>query len=278
MLEQIKFENHIKESMDWGSCGIYVNYNDLHDYSWNYTSDNNKISAFNKGIVKKSIPVIIACSSEEEGIAMKNRLLEICEKDVLAMQHGKIVIGDYFLKCFITGSKKKKYLMHKGYLETTLTLTTDFPQWVKESTVTFGVMGSGSGIEEGKRNFDFNFDFPFDYASEMTNKKVNNTGFVPSNFKLVVYGACINPSVHIAGHTYQVNVEVGEGEYLTIDSLEKTIILTKYDGTTQNCFNNRNRDSYIFEKIPSGDNVVTWEGNFGFDVILLEERSEPKWT
>ena len=69
-----------------------------------------------------------------------------------------------------------------------------------------------------------------------------------------------------------------EGEYLTIDSTTKKIFLTKNDGTIINQFNNRNRDSYIFEKIPAGSNVVTWNGDFAFDVILLEERSEPKWT
>ena len=59
MFEQIKFMNHINEVMEWGKNGIFVNYNDLHDYSWDFTSDNNKISSFKMGIVKKTIPIII---------------------------------------------------------------------------------------------------------------------------------------------------------------------------------------------------------------------------
>ena len=97
MLEKIKFINHIQEEMSWGEGGIYVNSNDLHDYSWDFTSDNNKISSFHKGIVTKTIPVIICCTSEREGIMLKNRLLEITEKDVLALEHGRIVIGNYYL-------------------------------------------------------------------------------------------------------------------------------------------------------------------------------------
>ena len=88
----------------------------------------------------------------------------------------------------------------------------------------------------------------------------------------------MNPKIHIAGHTYEVNCEIGADEYLTIDSLDKTIVLKKNDGTTVNCFNLRNRDSYIFQTIPQGKNVVLWDNSFGFDVILFEERSEPKWT
>lgn len=283
MFEQIKFINHINESMEWGKNGIYVNYNDLHDYSWDFTSDNNRISSFSKGIVQKTIPIVICCGSEEQGILLKNRLMEYAEKDVLALQHGKLVMGDYYLKFFITGSKKGNYLANKGYMTATLTVTTDYPQWVKESTVSFRTNGSVVTDDEsqplaGKRNFDYNYDFPYDFTSGMRNKTLNNTGFVGTNFKLIIYGAAVNPAVHIAGHTYKVNCEVQEGEHLTIDSLAKTVILTQSDGTEVNEFNLRNRASYIFEKIPSGNNAVTWDGEFGFDVVLLEERSEPKWT
>lgn len=278
MLEKLKFINHINESMVWGSKGIYVNYNNLRDYAWDHTSDNDRISSFKKGIVTKTIPIVISCDSEEEGLNIKNRLFEIAEKDVLALTHGKIIIGDYYLKGFITGSKKSNYLVSKGYLQTNLTVLTDYPKWVKETTTSFRASGSSSQITTEKRNFDYQFDFPFDYTSEMKNKTLNNTGFVGTNFKFIVYGACINPAIHISGHTYQIKCEVSENEYLTVDSLTKKITLTRYDGTEVNCFNLRNRDSYIFKEIPAGNNIVTWDGDFGFDVILFEERSEPRWT
>lgn len=281
MLEKITFMNHINEQLVFGGTdGLYANYSDLHDYSWSYTADNNKISSFTMGIVKKSIPIVICCSSEAQGISLKNKLMEYAEKDVLAKQHGKIIIGNYYLKCFITGSEKGKYLISDRYMTATLTVTTDYPQWVKESTTSFRTSETVviDGTTTTKRNFDYNFDFPFDYTSEMKNKTLNNTGFVGTNFKLIIYGAAINPAVHIASHTYQVNCSIGDNEYLTIDSLAKTITLTKQGGTTVNEFNYRNRASYIFEKIPAGNNTVAWDGDFGFDVVLLEERSEPKWT
>jgi len=280
VLEKIKFINHMNEEMVWGQNGIYANYNDLHDYSWSYTSDNNKISSFKKGIVTKTIPIVICCSSANEGVTLKNRLMELAEKDVQTLTHGKIIIGDYYLKCFIIGSTKGKYLIDKGYMEAKLKVVTDYPSWVKESTVSFRKDGSVVGQTPigGGDGLDYNYDFPFDYTSSMTNKTLNNTGYTETNFKLIIYGAAINPAIHIAGHTYQVNCTIEEGEFLTIDSLEKTITLTKVDGTVENKFNNRNRDSYIFEAIPAGDNSVVWDDDFGFDVILLEERSEPKWT
>ena len=280
MLEKIRFINHMNEELEWGANGVFVKYNDLHDYSWNTTTKNNKISSFSKGVVKKTIPLIIRCSSDSEGLAIKNKLMEIAEKDVLANKHGKIIIGDYYLKCFITGSKKKKYLYNKGYMEVSLTVTTDYPQWVKETTTSFRINGdviSDTDATGAKKDFDFNYDFPHDYTSGMKNKILSNSGFVGSNFKIIIYGKVVNPAIHIAGHTYEVECEIGANEYLTIDSLNKTIILTKSNGTTVNCFNLRNRESYIFETIPSGQNTVLWDNSFGFDVILFEERSEPKW-
>lgn len=282
MLEKITFVNHINETMEWGQNGIFVKYNDLHDYSWDFISNNNRISKFNKGIVQKTIPLIICCSSETEGLNIKNRLLELAEKDVLATTHGKLIIGDYYLKCFISGSKKSNYLYHNGYMETTLSVVTDYPQWVKEGITSFRVNGTivreDSIIEvQRNRNFDYNFDFPFDYMSGMKGKTLNNTGFIDTNFRLIIYGSVINPTIYIAGHCYQVNCSINEGEYLVIDSLAKTIRLTKQDGIEENCFNFRNRENYIFKKIPPGDNVVTWDNTFGFDVVLLDERSEPKW-
>lgn len=283
MLERITFINHMNEKMEWGRNGIYVNYNGLHDYSWSVSSDNNRISAFRMGIATKSVPIIICCSSEEEGLRLKNRLLEYADKDVLALQHGKLIIGDYYLRCYITGSKKSRYLVNKGYLEAALTVTTDYPHWIKEETTSFRTNGTvvtengGQAVAAGKRNLDFHADFPYDYASAMKGKKLGNTGFIGTNFRMIIYGAAVNPAVYIAGHYYQVNCLVDEDEYLTIDSIAKTITLTKRDGTAENCFNDRNRDSYIFQKIPAGDNTVAWNHTFGFDVTLFDERSEPKW-
>lgn len=282
MLEKIRFVNHIQEEMSWGESGIYVNSNDLHDYSWDFTSDNNKISSFNKGIVTKAIPIVICCASESEGLMLKNRLLEITEKDVLALKHGRIMIGDYYLKCYITGSKKSNYLLSKKYIETTLTVATDYPKWIKETIASFRKSGSVIVKAEGKdaaekRNLDFQVDFPYDYMSEMKGKSLNNTGFTGVNFRLIIYGAAVNPVIYIGGHCYQVDCQVEENEYLTIDSIAKTILLTKQDESVENHFHQRNRESYIFEKIPAGDNAVTWNKTFGFDIVLFEERSEPKW-
>lgn len=276
MLEQLKYKNHVNEVFEFGKDGIFVNTNDMHDYEWSVTKKNNKIASLDYAVSKRKLPIIIICDTEEKGIAARNKLLEVTEKDVLAMQHGRVIIGDYYFKCFVTKSEKKNYLLSKRHMELTLTLTTDFPYWVKESNLAFG-MATEEESESASGFLDYPFDFPFDYSSGTINRTLDNTGFIASNFRMIIYGVCTNPTISIAGHTYKVNCVVGEGEYLTIDSSAKKIYLTANDGTQTNVFKNRDKDSYIFEKIPVGSNAVTWDGDFGFDIVLLEERSEPKW-
>ena len=274
MLEQLKYVNHKNEVFEFGKDGIFVDTNELHDYEWTVTKKGNRIASLNREISKRKLPVVIICDTEAKGIAARNKLMEVVEKDVLAMMHGKVVLGGYYFRCFVTKSQKKDYLVNGRYIRITLTLTSDFPYWVKETTSVFRKVSTEGG---GGKNLDMNFDHPFDYCSGMSNKTLNNTSFVASDFRMIVYGTCSDPAVYVAGHLYKVNCEVGSGEYLTIDSVSKKITLTANDGTVTNLFNHRDKTSYIFEKIPSGSNTVTWEGDYGIDIILLEERSEPKW-
>lgn len=273
MLEKFIYTNSFNEKLEFGTDCFFVNQNDLRDFAWEVTTKNDKISSFRKGIAEKTIPVILKCSSEEEGYAMRNRLFEVCEKDVLVKKHGKIQIGDYYLRCYITGSAKEQYLLHKGYMFWTLTVQTDLPEWVKETTWVYNVDSISEDV-----HLDFEYDYPHDFKNELMNRRIHNTAIIDSNFIITIFGAVNNPSLYIGGHEYSVNVDVGEGEYLTIDSVNKTIVLSKANGEQVNCFNARNKDSYIFEKIPSGINVITSPNEkIFFNITLLEERSEPKW-
>lgn len=274
MLEKMTYENHLGEKLEFGTFPLFVNYNDLRDFAWEITSKNDKIAAFKKGIVQKALPVIIKCKTEAEGYEVRNRVFEVVEKDVLAQQHGKIIIGDYYLKCYITGSKKTEYLIQKGFMLVEMTVHTDYPSWIKEKTTYFN--------KDSEAEYEF-LDYPhgymFDYMNVQTNGMVWNDSFVPVNFRMVIHGAIINPSIFINGHRYNVDVELLEDEDLIIDSVEKTIVkMNRMTKETVNCFSKRNRDFYVFQKIPVGNSIfISPNEVISFDLTLLDERSEPKW-
>ena len=247
MFEKITFINHLGEQLDFGSDGkVFANYNDLRDYSWEYNSNNGKISSFFMGIAEKSIPVLIKCESKEEGYSIANKILEFTDKDVLTMNYGKIIIGEYYIKCYVNGSKKEEYLEDEGYMKATLSIVTDLPRWISERKSSFEVLKKETSTR--KRNFDYNYDFNYDFKNVYTVKDLLNESIVESDFKIEIHGYCLNPSIKIAGHEYLVNVEVLEGSTLVIDSLTKKIYMIDAEGNQTNCFNQRNRKSYMLWK------------------------------
>lgn len=276
MLEKFIFENHLGQQFEGLPNGVFLNYNDLRDFSWNYDTINNRISRFYMGTKDRKLPLVVKCASDEEAVAVKNRLHELAEMDIEAKLPGKIYIGDYYTMGWITDSKKSEYLISKKLCKMELTLTSDDPAWYREQTHQF-IPGSDSSIGIGGGT-DYPYDYPYDYALSLKGRTINCNTVRNSAFRLLIYGEATNPAVVIGGHTYAVNGNIGKGETLLIDSLTKTITLTTATGKKVNWFDKRGRESYIFEPLPAGQNTVSWLGTFGFDLIVIEKRSEPKWT
>ena len=275
MLEKFIFENHLGQRFDGLENGVFLNYNDLRDYSWSYDTINSRISRFYRPVKNRKIPLVVKCNSDEEAIAVKNRLHELAEADIEARIPGKIFVGDYYTNGYVTASAKTDYLINKRLCNITLTLTSDDPAWYREQTYAF-TSDSGDVTSIGGGT-DYPYDYPYDFALSMNGRKIvcDTTG--KNAFKLKIYGEATNPAVVIDGHIYAINGTVGKGESLLIDGVNKTVTLTTSTGAKINWFDKRGRESYIFEPIPAGQSVVSWLGTFGFDLTVIEKRSEPRW-
>lgn len=276
MLDRFIFENHLGQRFDGLANGVYLNYNDLRDYSWKYSSINDKISRFYRPITTRKIPLVVACDSAAGATNVKNRIVDLAESDIVSRMPGKIYIGDYYTNGYITGSTKSDYLINKRVCKINLTLTSDDPAWYRDRKYIFtagesGDIGNSSGV-------DYAYDYPHDYSTSTVGRYITSAEVGDSSFRLTIYGEVTNPSIMIGGNTYIVYCEVGVGEVLTIDSISKTIMLTTREGYKINYFDKRNRENYIFEPIPAGRSLVSYSGAFSFDLTVIEKRSEPKWT
>lgn len=271
MLDNFKFTNHLGEVIQFGTDGLYANYSDLRDYLWNYDNSNNKISNFSRGVVTKSLPFVIACNSQEKATEIKNRIYEIADKDVVAGKPGTLTVEGYEMSCYIVGISKERYLVNRIYMSGKITIATDQPVWKKSQTFHFF---SGNNESEG---IDHSFDYPFDYGANAGGQVFLNPYAFDSDFILDIYGFVSSPKIEINGHVYQVNIDVRTDEIVQINSSQKTIFLTEKNGQKTNIFNYRYKPESIFEKIQSGYNKVVWDSSFGFDLTLLDCRSEPKW-
>lgn len=273
MLDKFIFENHLGQRFEGLPNGVYLNQSDLRDYSWKFDTINGRISRFFKDVTNRKIPLVVYGKSGDEAVAVMNRLHELAEADIVENIPGKIIVGDYYTSGFITACAKSNYLIRRKYCKLDLTLTSDDPSWYSERVYPF----FPSDQREFTGGIDYPFDYSFDYAISTNAQKIVCNSVGSSAFKLLIYGEATNPAVVINGHTYEINGTIRKGETLLIDSARKTIALTTADGKKVNWFDNRGRESYIFEPIPSGQSTVAWSGLFGFDLTVVEKRSEPKW-
>ena len=275
MLENFIFENHLGQRFEGLANGVYLNSNDLRDYQWSYDTVNSRISRFYRKATNRKLPLTVICKTDDEAVMVKNRLMEVAEADIEAMLPGKIIVGDYYTKGYITASVKSRYAINKRFCRIDLTLTSEDPAWYKEETYSF--FFDGKTLTPNAET-DYPWEYKRDYAIPLSAKRIACNSVGDNAFRIKIYGKITNPAVTIAGHLYSVNGTVYAGETLLIDSLTKTITLTKATGEKENWFDKRNRSSYIFEPIPPGQHIVDKNGAFGVDLTVIEKRSEPKWT
>lgn len=262
--------NSKNEILDLESLGISAESNDLRDFSWEYLTDNNIISNFSKGIVTRTIPFIFHCN-ESQASEIKNKFYEHFEVDVLNESYGYFLLNGYKFYCYLTKSTKTNYNIRKRYLELSIEIVTDKPYWIKET-----LKEMNFAKEEETNALKYPFTYTFTYRS-MNSLKFSNENFVESDAKIRIFGFCVNPLVTINDNIYQVNVSLDDGEYLEIDTEQKTIYKYTNYGDKVNYFNYRNKNYDVFKKIPSGTVNISANGEFKVDLILFEKRGEPKW-
>lgn len=268
MLENIRYTNNLGETIRFdGTENIIAAHGDLRDWSLVYDGDK---FTFDE-TVEKSVPLKIFGTTNQVRTA-RNRLFEIANADTAANKYGRLWFDDYYMKCYISESKKSRYMADYGTI--TVKIWTDNPYWIKETTLEFRKTGVVESGLKYKKKYEYKYT---DYSFQQT---VTNQSLAPAPFRLKIYGAATNPNIAIGSQRYQVNTSIAANQYLTLTAIDrqKTIILTAQNGTKTNLFNSRNKIYNVFAPIPTGTFSVSWDGTFDFDLTVLDRRSEPPWT
>lgn len=268
---RIFYKNSAGETIDLKSEPYRILTGELFDYSWEpVTGKSGAITGFGRSLYEKMLQIEIYTDRKNYGQAMA-ALMDVFERDILNVSPGKLYVNDEYLECYIKASRKTEW--ESGVLAVNeLTITTDKPFWVGEHPYTFHSYEVTSS--ENKR---YAGRYPFRYANGLNNAFITNEHFCGSNFTIIMYGPAASPLVSVGKHKYLVNTVLEEGERVEIDSRTGTILKVMNDGTALNMFHYRDKTQDIFAKIQPGRQEVRWPGTFQFDLILYEERSEPKW-
>ena len=275
---KIYYRNHVGQTVDLMEWPYRISGSDLFDYGWKYenrSSLNPKITRFYHDIVEKSVEICISARNLTTYNQAMMNLLEVTEKDVLSLKPGRLYVDDTFLSCYFISSKKANWHPGVTFLTNGFTVVSESGKWIREVKTSYIAGGQSSSDDS---YMDYAYDYAYDYSSSSGWAAFDNPGYAPADFEMTIHGPCENPEVLIAGHSYSVACELLAGEYLRIDSMNRKVYKVRVNGEQVNQFGMRNRESSVFEKIPVGNCGIAWDGSFSVDIVLYEERSEPRWT
>lgn len=231
-----------------------------------------RVKTFYKDTQETSLTLAIMADSKEEFNAIMYRIHRTFDRDIRRMQPGKLWWNGFCKEVFAVETSQDDFEELFEAVERDVTFVSVYPYWTKKNTYVYSPTSSASS-----GSLDFEFDFDFDFDAEEITEVVENDCIDAANFELRFYGPCTNPSVTIAGHEYGVLDTLTAGQFISVNSLTKKIVKSDMYGNTENVFHLRDRDSYIFEKIPEGKAVVARDRELRVDITIFDERGEPDW-
>lgn len=248
---------------------------ELLDYGWNYTTKGRRVTGFYRDVAEIPLGVTVYANSMAEYAQACNRFFEVTEYDVLQEKQGKLYFNNEYVLCNLISNKKAEWQHETSVREVAVNFVTDYPFWITEKTLSFapGTRDADNEFLDYLRGYDYDY---FDPGKGVG--RLDNDHYADANFSMIIYGPVVNPRVLIGGYPYEVFTTVDKNEYLVIDSRARTVVRTKQDGAKVDEFDNRNKEQSIFRKIPAGSHNLNWSGEYGIDITLFQERSEPRWT
>ena len=282
------YVNNRGERIDLSDYPYIFQEGDLLNWVYSYSTDSlaTRDVTYSYKMAAKTIPVKVAVlcdytipleERKEQWKEAVDHLADVVQADVIDEKDGRLYTdAGFYLSCKIIGSEKTDWRMGLPIMFNTLTILADKPVWIREETKEFFQQSEVPDLEDGF--LDYEYDYQYDYTPQKIGTSDWYIDHYQSNeFKMTIFGPCVNPRVLINGYLYEVFDTLEAGEYIVIDSRKNSVIKHLSNGTTQDLYDWRAKEQSIFEPIPSGYLNLSWSGLFGFEITLYIERGEPRW-
>lgn len=276
-MRQLKYVNSKGDVIDFREYDTQIFQGNFHSYEWGYEGTvqqfGSTVERFTKDVANYEM-IVAARGGAVAREASLNYITEVTEYDIVNNVQGKLYWGDYYLSCNIISAKVEPSESFCG-AEKSMGIFAPYPFWICELKKQFY---PGGNLQGSDMQLDYTYTYNYDYTPADGGNNIWKTGhYAASNFKMIIYGPCIDPKININGYPYEVFDTVEKGEYIVIENKNNKVVKYRNNGTIVDLWDYRAKLYSIFEKIPGGNLSVSWSGSFGFDIILYQERSEPKW-
>lgn len=282
------YVNNRGERIDLSDYPYIFQEGNLLDWVYSYNTDSlaTRDVTYGYKMAAKTIPVKVAVlcdytipleERKEQWKEAVDHLADVVQADVIDGKDGRLYTDTgFYLSCKIIGSEKTDWRMGLPIMFNALTVLVDKPVWIREETKEFFSQSEVPAPEDGF--LDYEYDYEYDYTAQkigISDWYIDH--YQANEFKMTIFGPCVNPRILINGYPYEVFDTLEAGEYIVVDSRENSVTKHLVNGTVQNVYDLRAKDQSIFEPIPSGYLNISWSGAFGFEVTLYIERGEPRW-
>lgn len=269
------------DSVEFGGNDIWLDDDPLRSAEIAYTESNRIIKGFHRELKKFTVKAAAQTGSAAEAVELCNRIVRLGRCDRESLTPGTIRCGDYSTSGYIVGLTFEPGSDLYGFSTNfKFDIAVEDPTWLREETFSY-LKGTEVAAQSAEGEYDFPLDYPYDYMAPSYGQfQVDNRDAVPCDMRLTVYGPAMNPSIRIGDNVYQCNCSVADGSVLVIDTRKKQVYERLEYGDEVSRLDSRERGSvgggsYIFEKLPNGLNVVSYNRAFGFDLTIIHEEVMP---
>lgn len=257
----------------------YIKESELFDFNWSLSvaqkplGDGGRVLSRRRASNERKIRLYVYADNDADMAKAVNDLHRITDADTYALTHGRLYVGNEYLTCFVTASKKELDSDWRDCMCVTLTVMPDVPCWQMERCFSFS-----SAAEEDTGGAKYPFRYPKRYSVSSKTTVIVNDHYAESPMVIKLYGPCEDPRFSVNGVLMGLDVTLTEGQYAIIDQREKTIVLVSDTGEKTNIFDSRLKNGNIFTYAPAGPSVLECDDGLGMDVTVIRQRSEPEWS
>lgn len=259
---------------------------DFHKYSWGRATTKKQygevLDRFTKDAQLYSAKIIFKGTPDQRRQQVEQFHFET-ERDIANQSVGRIYWNNDYIECYVIDSDTYPSDDNPLWTENEVTFYCPYPFWIEEKVIEItpseeSIISTDKGYRE---NDNWGYPYPYSYGTSPNVSHFYVDHYAPSDFKLIAYGPFYEMYVNISGNVYNVNYPIRANQYLTIDSRQSTpadrrCFVTSESGIKTNVFDYRNPDYPLFKKIPAGSNLINFVRDYGLQLTLYMERSEPR--
>lgn len=241
-----------------------------------------RVERWRKSAVKYSANVIFK-GPKAARIQALEAFHRAIERDMIYKTPGILTWGSSYIPCYISSSNT--YPADSNDTETLNDIEIYCPSsaWITEQIVVIDPVEQQQALRPTDIQYAPSYGYPYSYMRYTDpSRNIYVDHFAPCEFKAVLHGPVSEVDITIGTMSIKVNHSVPGGGYMVIDTraaveADRHCYLVA-GSTVRNCFNDRDPESALIEKIEPGFNRVRYSRTTRLELTIYKERSEPAWT